>query len=234
MSQLSALIADTYERIQQTETARSFIIKWLNDGQKNACRRYLFPFLKYEQTVTTAASTATYSLEYATGIVYGVRNATTGRPLSYMDEKRFDRSFALQNASGSPYAYLLPGQSQADATARPRPQIQVYSVPSGVESLKVRSFRLPFDMSADTDYPGIDENYHEILVNYAASVAFDAGGDARAVGQRDLYETGLSEMVDMVGAQPADKLDYLRSAEESAAAGPGIVRFPGNYPRTSF
>lgn len=234
MSQLSALISDVYERIQQTETARSSIIKWLNDGQKNACRRYLFPFLRYEQAVSTVNGTSTYSLDYATGRIYGVRNATTGRPLSYVDPKRFDRLYPTPMASGSPFLYFIPGQSQASAAVRPQPQIQVYSVPSGVEALKVRSYRLPFDMVADTDYPALPDDYHEILVNYAASAVHDAKGDNRATGQMDLYESGLSQMVDQVGAQPADKLDWLRSAEESAAAGPGFVRLPGNYPRTGF
>jgi len=203
---------------------------WANQGQQAVCRLYLWDFLKYSQDVTTVPGEDEYALSAETGRIYGVRDVTTNRVLDYAPDMAFDRDFPSQSASGAPRSYLTAGVTRASASSPLLPLLRVYPVPSAALTLRVRSYRDPAALANDADVPAVPAAYHEMLVHYACKTYFLGEGDPRAVTHNDEFEAALRDMVDNLGALPADRLGRLRGASErSRGAVPGRVRMPPNY-----
>jgi len=207
--------------------------RWINAGERNITRRFLWPFLKSETTVSTVASTDTYDLTAGIFRIYSVRDTTNLRPIAYQREMQFDRAYGNGTASGVPYIYMLPGQAKALSTSQPQQKIQFYPIPSAVYSIKVRYFAEVTAMSNDSDIPTIPDEFHELLVDYACRIHFGRKNDARSKAHYDLFEDGLMQMVDQFGALPADRIDYLRNKESVGWAGMPMpmVTLPPNFPR---
>lgn len=200
---------------------------WINLAQQNICVRYLWPFLITEQTITTVNGTETYALNSDTLGIVDVRDTTNNRRLKYVDIAEFFSSVPNPTATGTPYLYRLPGNTQATSGSVPTPQISFYSIPGGAYTIKIPYFQQLPDLVKDGDISRIPSQFHELLVNYAVAKYFFREGDPRTVTANDAYESMLMDMVSQLNAQPVDRIHVLGSLDDVIR--PALVRFPPSF-----
>jgi hypothetical protein len=202
---------------------------WLNDAQRDILNRFLWDFARSYSDIGTVAATDTITMPFP-GIAYNARNVTSSIPLKFINDLDFDRLFAAQTASGSPRFFRMSGQAVVSGTTCP--QIQLYPIPDGAYTIRVRYFSRYADLVNDTDISAIPETYHELMVNYASNVLFSSLNDPRATEQYAKYENGLLSMVEQQAANPASHLNVLRSTDDSSDG--QTVRFPASYGNIDF
>lgn len=215
--------------IQQETQFDSLIRTWLNDAQRNLSTRFLWDFLMDYQDLTTVSGTEEYVLSQPC-LVYDVTDRTNFVALRFVRQMEFDRYNPQAAAQGVSYFYRMAGQSKSGASSVALPKLQLYPVPGGTYTVRVRYYRRPADMAADTDVSEFPDVFHEGIVNYACSTYLDGRNDSRAVGKMDLYENQLMDLVAQFQAVPADEIDVLRGTDDQPSL--GIVQLPPQFGST--
>ena len=160
-------------------------------------------------------------------LIYDVTDKTNFVPLRFVRQMEFDRYNPQALAQGIPYSYRMEGQSKPLSSSVAVPKLQFYPIPGGTYTVRVRYYRRPADMVADSDVSEFPDVFHEGMVNYACSIYLDGRNDTRAVGKMDLYENQLIDLVSQFEAVPADMIDVLRSSDDTPAL--GIVQLPPQF-----
>jgi len=118
---------------------------WVNDAYLELCDMEDWPFL-----IATATGAAPLTVNDL-GVVQGVRTATHV-PLMAVDYREVAQDFTDLTVTGSPRCYYLTaGQT-----------IAVF--PVNTQSITVRYYRVPADLSADADVPVVPARFHELIV----------------------------------------------------------------------
>lgn len=213
-------------------TLDSLITAWVNNGLRNIIRRHTWEFLFVEATVTTVASTETYSLASDVMRIYTVRNTTSSSKVNPIRVLDFYKSYPNPTATGSPTLYRLSGLAQTSASSLPLYQVSLFPIPDAVYSLKYTYYKRVSDLSADADVPYIPVEYHELLCNYAASLFFTRIGDARSESENTKFENGLRDMSEALSSNVVEQIDGL----ELAGAGgiPPAPQFPPTFGRVNW
>lgn len=228
MPQFSSLLTNLKSRLQlDTDPTYDTALKaYMNFGQQDVNRRWLFDFMRQDETVNTSATVQNYPLA-AEEVVYDVRNMTSIISLRYIRDMDIDKYDVAQVVTGPPTFYRVEGQYKPSVSVASVAQIQLYPIPDGVYAISVRAYRRLVDMVNDTDISGIPEAFQELLIFYAANAFYSSRGDPRAQEQFDKYENGLLSMVEQLGAVPTDQIDVLRANDDFINT--GQVRFPPSF-----
>lgn len=228
MANFGLLLTNLKSRLQlNTDASYDTALKaYMNFGQQDITRRYLWDFLRSNETVVTSLGVSSYPLQ-AEELVYDIRNTTSVIRLRYIRDMDLDSYDVAQVQQGTPSFYRIEGQYQANISSAPLPQVQVYPIPDGVYSLSVKAYTRLQDLVNSTDVPNFPAAFHEILIFYAANAFYSSRGDSRAIEHFDKYENMLLSMVEQLGAVPADQVDVLRSIDDPINA--SVIRFPASF-----
>jgi hypothetical protein len=184
--------------------------------------------LQTEGTLNTVDGTETYSLAPDMSYLYLVRDVTSNGILNYITFTDFYRRYPNPTAGGAPTLFRILGNAQTASNAAPLWQISFYPIPGDVYELKYPYYRRLVDMVNNTDISAIPPEYHELMVNYAASIYFESKGDPRAVSHNDRFESGLVDMAERLSGQPVDKLQWVGQDSGDSGTFP-FLRFPSNF-----
>lgn len=137
---------------------RPLVKTWLNDAQRIAVIQSEMRTMRTSAAYTTEVGESALELPSNFSRIYEIRDTSTGIQLVPMDLDEVD---TLPSTRGRPNIYTSDGT-----------HLLVYPTPDGAYTLSLRYWRLPSDMSADTDLPEIPVQYHALLVSYAMWKAY--------------------------------------------------------------
>lgn len=228
MPTFSELVTNVKGRTNLTnESSYDVLIRtWINDAQQDIASRYLWSFLRTTDEITTVASQSQYELTVE-GIIYNMRDVDNDTSLTYVDDLDFDKSQPNPTQTGIPTTYRVFDYIQNDPSLPAYPQFELYPIPDAAYSVISKVFVRPPDLSGDDDVSIFPKVFHRLLVHYAANVVFSARNDVRAIEQKDLYESGLADCVNQFSAVPVDRIETLRSIDDSTTS--GRVRLPAGF-----
>lgn len=109
-------------------------------------------------TLTTVASTHTYTLASSVKRINGITDQTNDIPLRRRDLTWLRQQDPGLDISGQPVAYVFLGQSSSGLL-----QVQLWPTPSSAYTYTVDYTAQYTDMSADTDEPLLPEDFHHVL-----------------------------------------------------------------------
>lgn len=159
---------------------RARVKVWLNEGLARVVRRTKLAMRDLTVPIPLVSGTQDYPLPADLVSIRELRTAATGSVLRAVDVLEID---AMTPGPGAPELYATAGQL-----------LRLYPIPNAAASLELRYRADSAAMAADTDLPGIPDDYAHVLVSYAASRAFRAEDDYEAATffwseyQRDLGE----------------------------------------------
>lgn len=155
-------------------TTRNRIKTWINLGYQDFVNRELWPFREVADSFVTVAGTQEYTLltDFAdidsNNIVDVAIQGASAKKLSYIAFNRLRRDypdFDLEGQSLPDYYYLQAGK------------IGLWPQPDAVYTVAVDYYKVPTELSADSDEPLIPQAYREALVQYALSMEHDFNTD---------------------------------------------------------
>lgn len=157
------------------------IVAWLNEGQARIGRRLELRELYKTQTINLSAGTATYSLPADFVRLDALTDTVNGFALRSRLPGEID---SYRTISGWPTYYDL------DAGG-----LNLYPTPSGTGTLRLRYYANPAALSADGDVSVLPSDYHDVMVSYALTRAYEAEDDFQAAQYWDQrYQRGLMEL----------------------------------------
>lgn len=179
---------------------RPYVKIWLNEALHRLRRRLRMAKNEAVSAVTTISGTDTYSLPSDCVRAHELRSTVTNDRyvLTEAPIEDFDARGSTEN--GKPLEWALYAGS-----------IVLWPTPDGAYALQLRYDSDAASMSADTDVPGIDDDYVDVLVSYARSKAFRAEGDiemARAL--MDDYRVGVAEAANDLNHQSRPKVRQVQ------------------------
>lgn len=175
--------ATTYREIQDRvldvlgrndSTTRNRVKNWINLGQSDFVLRELWPFREATDTYTTVAGTQEYTLSSETADMDAQNIASVAiqgdnyRKLNYMPFQQLRARYPDFDYAGTglpQFYYLQNGK------------IGFYQSPDAVYTVLVDYYKVPTEMSDDSDTTIIPVNYREVLIHYALSMEHDYNTD---------------------------------------------------------
>lgn len=191
----------------------------INEAYLHVCALGDWSFLYADGTVDTASGTKTYQLPSAVEAVRSVAITSSG------DEKRlwrrtledFDRypQWEAEVTSGVPWAWAVRTDTSFD----------VFPTPDGAYTLTVRGWADVSPLSADTDEPLFDDEFHPVVsLDAAARVLAEEGDDS---GRDSRYRREVLSYLLRMGR----KYDLPQQAEAARSyAAAGGEQLPGEQP----
>lgn len=150
ISQLVAAVAHNIGDPLMTKVPYALILNRVNQAQLKICQK--LKLLEGTDTCNTVVGTREYSIATDMGITdfMAVRYALwDGYPLRKIDVKDIDEH---TNSTGSPSNYYYRAG-----------YIGLHVIPSSIKVLKLYYLKTPTVLSADTDVPDIDSQYHRLI-----------------------------------------------------------------------
>lgn len=173
--------------------------RWVNLAYTEVCEQDDWPFLR---TTTTGTAPLTVS---DLGSIANVRNSTEDTAMEYRDERDLIDLFGdLTEVDIARYYYLTSPTV-----------IAVYPADTS-STLRVTYFKVPTELSADSDTPLIPTRYHMSVVEYAVAHAYKDNDNpemaqvARAEGDRIVQM--MRERLMLPSHQGTDFISSLGSA----------------------
>lgn len=207
--------ASTYKEIQdrvldllsKSDTAtRNRVKNWINLGQSDFVLRELWPFRETTGTLSLVQGTQEYDLSTSFAGIDG-QNII---------------SVALQGANRKkitywPYNQLRADKPDFDLDAQAVPEryyiksgkIGFWPVPNGAYTVLVDYYKVPTELSGDSDTTIIPVNYREALIHYALSLEHDYNTDPDlAQKEMNRYEDIVTLARNNLLAQPVDSGNF--------------------------
>jgi hypothetical protein len=184
-------------------TTANRVTNWINLGQDDFILRELWPFRETTGTLATIAGTQEYDLS---------------TNFSDLDEQNI-LSVAIQGSGASkltywPYNQLRRDYPDFDAEAQGVPtryylksgKIGLWPAPGANYSIAIDYYKLPTELSADSDQSIIPVNYREALMHYALSLEHDFNTDPDlALKEMNRYEQKVTLARQNLLSQPNDE-----------------------------
>lgn len=170
-------------------TTRGRIKNWINMGQNDFVLRELWSFREATDTYTTVAGTQEYTLSSETpdmdgqNIISVTIQGSTNKKLSYIPFNQLraqNPDFDLV-ASSVPIQYYLKAGN-----------LGLYPAPNAVFTIFVDYYKIPTELSGDSDVTIIPLGYREALMQYALSLEHDFNTDS------DLAQKAMNRYEEMV------------------------------------
>lgn len=179
---------------------------WLNMGQFEFVARENWPFRETTGSLATVSSTQEYSLSSnfsdldAQNIIAVSIQGASHAKLAYWpyDRFRIDQPDFDYEGTGVPSRYYIKAGS-----------IGFWLVPNAVFTVAIDYFKLPTEMSADSDASIIPLAYRQSLVHYALSKEHDYNTDPDlAVKEMNSFEQSIQAARNSLLGQPFDNGNF--------------------------
>lgn len=181
MTQFSALQDEVLAHQFADSKYRPYVKVWINEGQKYICLQADIRTEITSQSYATVNGTATLSLPSNYARCVDLSNTDDQRVLEQMDLRDYDDAVI---ASGSPVFWVVVGSN-----------VTLYPTPDNAYNLRLRYWKLPTDLSGDTDTPEIPSQYHHLLIRYALIRCYQRENDYQAAEyQRTEFERDLQKL----------------------------------------
>lgn len=204
LAEIRSNVTDLLGKSDATTTNR--ITKWINLGQSDFILRELWPFREATGTLATVAGTQEYDLS---------------TNFSDLDEGNII-SVSIQGSNASklvywPYNQLRNDYPDFDAEAQSVPtryyikagQIGFWPAPNDAYTIAIDYYKIPVELSADSDQTIIPVNYRESLMHYALSLEHDFNTDPDlAIKAMNRYENIVTLARQNLLAQPTDSGNF--------------------------
>lgn len=187
-------------------TTRNRVKNWINMGQSDFVVREVWPFRETTGTLSLVQGTQEYTLssnftdiDSQNIISVAIQGSNFGKltyvPFSQLRASHPDLDY---DAQAVPFVYYLKTG-----------KIGFYPVPNGTDSVAIDYYKLPTELSSDSDETIIPLSYREALVHYALSMEHDYNTDP------DLAQKAMNRYEDLVTsarnnllAQPVDTTNF--------------------------
>lgn len=187
----------------------------INRGYKQFVNRELWPFREATGDISTVAGTQEYSLssnftDLDTNSILDVTlQGATNKKLSYwpLNHLRADQPDLDLATSGVPERYYLRAGN-----------IGLWPQPDAVYTLRVDYYKVPTELSSDSDEPIIPEGYREALEKYALSAEHDYNSDP------DLAVKAMNEYEQIVALARNNLLNQPNDTGAFTVLGPADSR----------
>lgn len=193
-------------RLHSTEVlSRPRLEELINEAYQAVCEGADWPFLRYEQTVSTVAGTKEYNLdatlEVIRHVVADLPDSDTPWPLDQTDIQRIE-FYADEVDQDTPVVYARKG----DSASNDDDLIVFAPIPDDAYNIKVVGRIVPAALSLDTDEPIFESRYHRVVAYAASAVALDEEG---MHGESEAMDARASDMLDRMYAR------YMQSHDDS-------------------
>lgn len=198
-------------------TTSNRVTKWINFAQDDFTLRELWPFREKTGTLATVASTQEYDLSTnfsdidEQNIISVAIQGTNASKLIYWPYNQLRQDFPDfdQEGAGVPTRYYLK-----------EGKIGLWPVPNGVYTIAIDYYKLPTELSADSDQPIIPVNYREGLVHYALSMEHDFNTDPDlAIKEMNRYEQKVTLARQNLLSQPTDSGSFTIQGPDNSWTG---------------
>lgn len=204
-------VNSTYKEIQDNvldllgkadSSTRNRVKKWINLGQNDFVLRELWPFREVTDTITTIAGTQEYTLSSeftdidASNIISVAIQGASQKKLTYwpFNQLRAYKPDFDQDASAVPQIYYVKAG-----------KIGFWPVPNDAYTVAVDYYKLPTELSSDSDTSIIPVSYRDALIHYALSMEHDYNTHPDlAMKSMNRYEEVLTLARNNLLAQPVD------------------------------
>lgn len=204
--------SSTYREIQDRvldlisksdSTTRNRIKNWINMGYYNFVLRELWPFREVSDTIPTVSGTQEYTLSSefsdidAQNILAVSIQGTSSRKLTYwpFNQLRLSQPDFDSEGTSLPERYYLRGG-----------KIGFWPAPNDAYTINVDYYKVPTELSADSDEPIIPLAYRQYLVQFALSKEHDFNTDPDlAQKASNEYEQGVALARQNLLSQPTDE-----------------------------
>lgn len=211
---------NTYREIQDNvlslisksdATTRNRIKNWINLGYHDFTLRELWPFREVADTFATVAGTQEYTLTTdftdidQNNIVSVAIQGDSADKLPYIAFNRLRRDhpdFDKEGQAVPQYYYLRAGK------------IGLWPVPNAVYTVAVDYYKVPTELSSDSDTPIIPAGYREALTQYALSLEHDFNTDP------DLAQKAMNRYEQIVTLARGNLLSQPTDAGMAVVTGP--------------
>lgn len=166
--QTSDIVAKVQQRVRDTSYSASEIKNYLNDAQNDVFNEYRLKFMKtsVNYTVSVGVSDITNGSDLPTNYVEAIKliNTTGGQEhdIPYIDQDELDEMYP-DNGDTTQYANGQPEFWYEDEGT-----IRLFPAPADEYTLKLRYWKKPTILSADSDVPEIPSEFEEILLSGAS------------------------------------------------------------------
>ena len=153
------------------EAYRSRVKIWLNEAIQKIGRSIMMPSLTETFTVSQTSGTSTVAMPTNLVRIINVFDPTNTRqlvPTPFVDMQSYTER------SGDPLSYAIDEASGS---------LLLYPTPTSQNSLVIRYYAAPDELSADSDAPAIPSAYQDLILTYALSRAFRAEDDYEAAAK---------------------------------------------------
>ena len=207
---VNATLKRLRERTVSTVDERTYstmVGSFINDAKSAIEDCWDWDVLRSTVTVTTAASTGTYSLTgYGEqGVILSAFNDTSNYGLQMKSESYIDRQkYTGSTSEGAPRYYCFRGQDGSDDA-----QIELWPTPDAVYSLKFRTKIKQDDLSADSDELSVPDRPVYLLA--AAMLAEEKGETGGQTSARyfEMADKALSDAIALDAARhPVESIWY--------------------------
>lgn len=163
---------------------------WINRAYMELAEEEEWPWL---YTTTSGAAPLAVS---DVRMIESVIDTTTGVKLVPLDRRHLTDISNDLAITGSPTFYYFSAESTID----------VY--PAATDTLAVRYWKVPAELSADGDTPLLPSRFHQLLVDGALVFGYyDTDNFEAALQCRDLFESGKARMRESLMVRQADRPD---------------------------
>jgi hypothetical protein len=183
-------------------TTRNRVKEWINMGQDDFVTRELWPFRETTGTLSLVQSTQEYDLstnfsdmDEANIVSVALQGASQAK-LTYMpfNQLRASRPDFDYDAEGVPRLYYIKGGS-----------IGFWPVPNSAYSVAIDYYKLPTELSGDSDTSIIPKAYRQALIHYAMKMEHDYNTDPDlSLKQENHYEDFVTKARMNLLSQPSD------------------------------
>lgn len=167
------------------------------------------PKLEGSETITTAASTATYDLPSDFDRIYDILQKDTPSKLTFLTNDQFDNlkpnPGGATSAGGKPLYYTIWGVSLTELR-----QISFYPIPDDIYTIYLKYFKILADMTAATDLPAIPVRWHWLIVQGAYAKICEYNEDTVTGLAYQEYYRGVSKFMQDMEREVLDAAPAIR------------------------
>jgi hypothetical protein len=192
---------------------RRRIERWVNEAQLQIARQVEATEFQATQAITLAKGVYKYTLPEGFLRAQDIYYPELQRRLRPVDLQQFDQT-APKVVEGPPSIYTIYGN-----------ELWFFPAPNGTgEELELRYIKRPPTLVAEADIPALNKDYLYLLVDYAASRAFEAEDDLEAANARmQRYKADLANFASDMQFQIVDRPHLVDGTWSSGAYSGRII-----------
>lgn len=189
------------------------IEKWLNEAQRVIARKIEGPEFQAMESLATVAGTYQYALPAGFLRMESIFAPALSMRMRPVDQQAFDRNNPM--VQGTPLIYLIREK-----------QVWFFPIPGTTEGtgseegMKLRYYKAPPILKAESDIPALNAEYLHILIDYALWRAFSAEDDSeQAQFHEGIYKRALDEYASDVQNRTNDRPKQVDGTWGSGVSG---------------